>query len=258
MSLPAYVVDGPAEPAGREAPDAPVLLLGPSLGSTVALWEPQVPVLARNLRVVRFDLRGHGRSLVPPGPYTVEDLGRDVLELMDHLGIARAHYAGVSLGGMIGMWVAANAPERLERLVLASTSAHMGGVPQWNQRIETVRRDGMPALTEGILERWFTPGFRTAHPEEVERIRAMLLSCPREGYAGCAAAVRDMDLRDSLARIRAPTLVLYGRHDPSTGAEHAELIARATGAPVVALEAAHLANVEAEADFTATVLDFLT
>lgn len=237
---------------------APVLVLAHALGTHHGMWDPQIPALAAHFRVLRFDARGHGASDVPAGPYDLATLGRDVLGLLDGLGVSRASFVGLSMGGMIGMWVAANAPERLERLVLASTSAHMGGVPQWNQRIETVLRDGMPALTEGILERWFTPGFRTAHPEEVERIRAMLLSCPREGYAGCAAAVRDMDLRDSLARIRAPTLVLYGRHDPSTGAEHAELIARATGAPVVALEAAHLANVEAEADFTATVLDFLT
>lgn len=236
---------------------APVLVLAHALGTHRGMWDPQVPALAAHFRVLRFDTRGHGASDVPAGPYDLATLGRDVLCLLDGLGVSRASFAGLSMGGMIGMWLAANAPERLERLVLASTSAYMGGVPQWNQRIETVLRDGMAALTEGILERWFTPGFRQSHPAEVERIRTMLLSCPREGYAACSAAVRDMDLRDSLARVRTPALVLYGRHDPSTGAEHAQLIAGATGARVVALEAAHLSNVEAEADFTAALLDFL-
>jgi len=241
MSLPAYVVDGPAEPAGREAPDAPVLLLGPSLGSTVALWEPQVPVLARNLRVVRFDLRGHGRSLVPPGPYTVEDLGRDVLELMDHLGIARAHYAGVSLGGMIGMWLAAHAPARIDRLALVCTGAHLPPAQGWLDRAAIVRAGGVAAVADAILARWFTPAFADTEP-----YRRMLVATPAEGYAACCEAIAALDLRPVLGTIGAPTLVIAGEQDPATppemGRQIAATIPQATFVAVP--QAAHLANVE--------------
>jgi 3-oxoadipate enol-lactonase len=237
----AYVVDGPAEPAGRAAPEASVLLLGPSLGSTAAMWAPQVPVLARHLRVVRFDLRGHGRSPVPPGPYTVADLGRDVLALMDHLGIERAHYAGLSLGGMVGMWLAAHAPERIDRLALLCTAAHLPPAQGWLDRAAAVRAGGMAAIADTVLTRWFTPEF-----SDIQPYRQMLLATPVEGYAACCEAIAELDLRPVLPTIDAPTLVIAGAQDPATPPELGQQIASAIpGATLVTVpKAAHLANVE--------------
>jgi 3-oxoadipate enol-lactonase len=234
----AYVVDGPAEPAGREVP---VLLLGPSLGSSGAMWAPQVPVLARHLRVVRFDHRGHGRSPVPPGPYTVADLGRDVLALMDHLGIARAHYAGLSLGGMVGMWLAAHAPARIDRLALLCTAAHLPPAQGWLDRAAAVRAGGLAAVADAVLARWFTPEFTDTQP-----YRQMLLATPAEGYAACCEAIAELDLRPVLGTIAAPTLVIAGEQDPATPPELGQQIASAIpGATFVTVpRAAHLANVE--------------
>lgn len=233
MSTLSYVVDGP--------PDAPALLLGPSLGSTVAMWEPQVPVLAPRLRVVRFDHRGHGRSPVPPGPYTVDDLGGDVLDLMDHLGLDRAHYAGLSLGGMVGMWLAAHAPERIESLALLCTGAQLPPAQGWLDRAAAVRTGGMAAVADAVLARWFTADFAGAEP-----YRQMLLSTPAEGYAGCCEAIAALDLRPVLGQIRARTLVIAGEQDPATPPELGRAIATAVpGARFVAVAgAAHLANVE--------------
>jgi 3-oxoadipate enol-lactonase len=233
----AYVVDGPT---GAER-EAPVLLLGPSLGSTGAMWAPQVPVLSRHLRVVRFDHRGHGRSPVPPGPYTVEDLGRDVLDLMDHLGIARAHYAGLSLGGMVGMWLAAHAPERIDRLALLCTAAYLPPAQGWRDRAAAVRAGGVAAVADAVLARWFTPEF-----PDPQAYRPMLLATPPEGYAACCEAIAELDLRPGLPTIGAPTLVIAGEQDPATPPELGRQIASAIPRArfVTVPEAAHLANVE--------------
>lgn len=241
MSGLAYVVDGPTEAVGRETAEAPVLLLGPSLGSTTAMWAPQVPVLARHLRVVRFDHRGHGRSPVPPGPYTVADLGRDVLELMDRLGIARAHYAGLSLGGMVGMWLAAHAPDRIDRLALLCTAAHLPPAQGWLDRAAAVRAGGLAAVADAVLARWFTPEFADTKP-----YRKMLLATPVEGYAACCEAIAALDLRPVLPTIEAPTLVISGAEDPATPPELGQQIAAALPRAtfVTVPKAAHLANVE--------------
>ncbi|MGH8309571.1 MAG: 3-oxoadipate enol-lactonase, partial [Steroidobacteraceae bacterium] len=199
-------VDGPLE--------APVVVLSNSLGTSHGMWDAQLPSLARHFRVLRYDTRGHGASDVPPGPYDMAALGRDVLGLLDTAGIQRASFCGLSLGGMTGMWLAAHAPERVDRLVLCNTSSYMGAPEAWNTRIDAVRRGGMAAITEGVIERWFTSEFRAAEPAAVERIRQMLLTTSPEGYVACAAAVRDMDLRDDLTSISAPTLVVSGTRDP--------------------------------------------
>ena len=232
MSPLSYVVDGP--------PDAPTLLLGPSLGSTIAMWSPQVPALARHLRVVRFDHRGHGQSPVPPGPYTVDDLGHDVLALLDHLGVATAHYAGLSLGGMVGMWLGAHAPERIDRLALLCTGAYLPPAQAWRDRAAAVRSSGMAAVADAVLARWFTPGFG-----DIDAYRRMLLASPVEGYAACCEAIAGLDLRPVLGAIRAPTLVIAGASDPATPPALAHEIAAAVpGARLATVAAAHLANVE--------------
>ena len=240
--------------------DAPVLVLSNSLGTTNEMWEPQLPALTESFRVLRHDRRGHGRSEVPPGPYTIADLGRDVLELLDSLELERVSYCGLSIGGMDGMWIAANAPERLDRLCLCSTSANLGPPELWVDRAATVRADGTDAVADATMGRWFSSAFHEAHPEVVARFREMVASTPAEGYASCCEAIRDWDFRDELGRISAPTLVLSAEVDPSTPPEHGRLIA--DGIPgasfVVIPEAAHLVNVERPAEVDEAILGLLT
>jgi 3-oxoadipate enol-lactonase len=239
--------------------DGAVLVLSNSLGSTLEMWTPQLAAFTGRFRVLRYDTRGHGGSDVPPGDYSLGRLGRDVLDLLDARQIERAHYCGLSLGGMIGQWLGAHAPERIGRLVLANTSPYMGPAAPWNDRIEVVRRSGMGAITETVLERWFTPRFREREPATVERVRNMLLATSPEGYAGCCAAIRDMDLRNDAARITSPVLLIAGSADPSTPPDITHALARTIpSAPqVVTLDSAHLSNVEQFAAFNQAVLGFL-
>jgi 3-oxoadipate enol-lactonase len=182
-----------------------------------------------------------------------------VLALLDALELERVKFCGLSIGGMVGVWLGANAPTRVEQLVLSNTSAHIGGPELWNSRIETVRKGGMQALVDTVIGRWFTPRFRESSPDTIQRIREMLLTTPTEGYAACAAAVRDMDQRELLARITAPTLVICGTQDPATPPEHGRFIAeRVKGARLVELDASHLSNIEAAPAYNRTLLEFLT
>ncbi len=237
----------------------PVLLLSNSLGTALEMWAPQLTTLAERFRVLRYDSRGHGRSDVPPGPYGIARLGRDALALLDGLGIDRAAFAGVSKGGMVGMWLGVNAPERITHLALCNTSAHVGAPEVWDQRIATVRAEGMAAIVPGVIDRWFTKRFQAAEPVSVEQIAAMLRTNPPEGYAACCAAVRDMDQRVAIRAIRVPTLVIAGQHDLATPPDHARLIAESIArARYVELDAAHLSNIEQAGPFTRHLLDFLT
>jgi 3-oxoadipate enol-lactonase len=244
----AHRIDGPE--------DAPVLVLASSLGATMQMWEPQVPALAARHRVVRYDTPGHGGSPVPDEALSIADLGAELLGLLDHLGVARASLAGVSLGGMTVMWVAAEAPERVDKLVLCCTSARLGPPEMWEERIATVTRAGMGPLVDATLERWFSPA---APPDLIARYDAMLRAVPPAGYAACCAAIRDMDQHDRLPRIQAPTLVIAGADDPATPPEHADAIA--AGIPGARREtvagARHLANVEHADEVTALMLEHL-
>ena len=243
--------DGPA--------NAPVLLLSNSLGTALEMWDPQMPAFAERFRVLRYDMRGHGRSAVPPGPYSIADLGRDVLALLDANGIDRVRFCGLSMGGMTGMWLGCNAPERLEKLVLCNTSAQLGLPEHWNIRISLVQNEGMKGVAEGVIDRWFTPEFRERDPQEVDRVRRMLLETPPAGYAACCAAIRDQDQRQAICAVPVPTLVVAGARDPATPPEHSRLIAsKIPGARLVELDAAHLSNIEARDRFTASVLEFLS
>jgi 3-oxoadipate enol-lactonase len=250
--IPHHRLDGPA--------DAQVVVLSNSLGSALEMWEPQVAPLMERFRLLRYDHRGHDRSEVPPGPYTIGDLAGDVLELLDSLGLDRVSFCGLSMGGMIGMWLAAEAPVRIDRLVLASTSAHIPPPELWAERAATARGGGIGELADGAMERWFTPSFRAEQPETVARIREQVATTPAEGYAACCEAIRDWDFRDRLGTIGAPTLVIAAAHDPSTPPEHGEAIARAIpGARIEILaDAAHLANVEQPETFTEATLEHLT
>jgi 3-oxoadipate enol-lactonase len=239
-------------------PGRPVVILSHSLGVSMAMWDDQVKALGGEYRILRYDTRGHGGSDAPSGDYSLDRLGRDVLAVMDHLGIASAHFCGLSLGGMTGQWLAVHAAERIERLVIANSSAHMGPAEGWQQRIATVRAEGMAAITGAVLERWFTPAFLGGGAPGVERTRRMLLATSPDGYAGCCAAIRDMDLRPIIRLIASPTLVIAGSLDPATPAEHSELIrARIAGASLATLPAAHLSNIEQPDGFNAALRAFL-
>ncbi len=250
--VPYHRFDGPE--------DAPVLLLSNSLGTTHAMWDPQLEALTRHFRVLRYDRRGHGRSDTPPGPYSIAGLAGDVIELLDSLELERVSYCGLSIGGMDGMWNAANAPGRIDRLALCSTSPHMPPRETWDERAAAVRENGTEAVADATMERWFSDEFRAAQPETVARVRDMLASTPSEGYAGCCEAIREWDFRSELGRIAAPTLVLSAEHDPSTPPEQGREIADGIpGAGLVVLPGArHLANVEAPEAFTEALLEHLT
>jgi 3-oxoadipate enol-lactonase len=237
----------------------PVLAFSNSLGTDFSMWGPQMAKLARRFRILRYDTRGHGQSSVTAGDYTIEQLGRDVLALLDTLRLERVHFCGLSMGGMIGMWLGANAPNRLHRLVLCNTAARIGAKEMWNARIEKVRKDGMKPVAAAVIERWFTPEFRAAYPDRVAKAQAMLETTPPAGYAACCAAIRDMDQRDAVAQIKLPTLIIYGGKDPVTPAADAQFLAeRIPGAAKVELNAAHLSNVEQADAFTEAVRHFLS
>ncbi len=218
--------------------DAPVVLLGSSLGATHEMWAPQLGVLAERFRVVAFDHRGHGGSEVPPGPYTIEDLGGDVIELLDTLGVDQASYVGISLGGAVGLWLAENAPERFHRFALLCPPAYpAAGAQMWTDRAATVRAEGTQAITEATLGRWFLPDFT-----DIEPLRQQLLDTPDEGYAACCEALGSMDLRDKLADITAPVLLVTAEQDASIPPETVIPLASAIpGAHLEIIEnAAHL------------------
>ena len=245
-----YRLDGPI--------GAPFLVLSNSLGTNLDMWEPQVAVFATRFRMLRYDSRGHGLSDVTPGPYTIERLARDVVALMDELKINRAHFCGLSMGGMAGMWLGVHAAQRIDRLVLCNTAPRIGSAERWNARIDAVNRDGLSGIADALMEVWFTPRFRDAAADTVQRMRAMLIASPAKGYVASCAAVRDMDQWATLSRIDRPTLIVTGARDASTppaeGSRMAEVIA---GAEHVELDAAHISNVEAASRFTAEVLAFL-
>jgi len=238
--------------------DAPVLMLSNSLGTTHRMWDDQVKPLTQHFRLVRYDRRGHGQSGAPKGPYTMEQLGRDALAIIDALDIETINWCGLSMGGMVGMWLGANAPERINKLILSNTAAYFPDKTLWNDRIRTVREKGLASIVNANMERWFTKDFRARAPQALQRMADMFVSTPLEGYVGCCEAVRDMDHRDLLGRITLPTLVIAGRHDPATTVENAEFIrSRIPRAALTLIDAAHISNVEQPHDYAEIVLGFL-
>jgi 3-oxoadipate enol-lactonase / 4-carboxymuconolactone decarboxylase len=244
-----HVIDG--------AEDAPAVVLFPSLGSTLELWKPQVAPLAEHFRVIRVDPRGHGGSPVPRGPYTIDDIGGDVVALLDRLGIERAHVVGVSLGGMVALWMAINHPGRVARIVPAATAAVLPD-SGFAARAATVRENGTASIADAVLERWLTPEAHAADPARDAHMRSWIVETPDEGYAGSCEAIDAMDLLGGLAAITAPTLVISGLHDPAIPPEHQVRIAAGIpGARVAAVDAAHLPNVEEPEAVTALILEHL-
>jgi len=226
-------------------PDAPVLVFSNSLGATLAMWDSQAPALQKQFRVLRYDTRGHGQSSVTPGPYSIEQLARDVVALLDELKLERVHFCGLSMGGQTGMWLALNAPHRLNKLVLSNTAAKIGTPEIWNPRIEAVSKGGMTSISSAVMERWFSVEFRAKSPELVATAKRMLESANPEGYLANCAAVRDFDARNAVTAIKIPTLVIAGTHDAATTpGDGRHLAAHIAGARYVELDAAHLSNIE--------------
>jgi 3-oxoadipate enol-lactonase len=250
--IPHHVVTGPE--------DAPALVLSNSIGSTHAMWEAQAPALEKRYRLIRYDTRGHGASEVPNGPYAIEDVGNDVIELLDRLEIERAHFAGLSLGGMTGMWLAINAPHRIDRLALLCTTSQHGPAQMWIDRAAQAREQGTASLAVGTMERWFTLGFRNDSPDAVARCEAMVMDTPDEGYAGCCAILERTNLTPKLGEIEARTLVIAGEQDTSTPPEpHARKIV--DGIPGARLHVfdpgAHMITVERPDETTQLLLEHL-
>lgn len=247
----AYRIDGDAA--------KPVLVLSNSIGTTLRMWDGQIDGLSKHFRVLRYDFRGHGGSSVPIGAYSLDRLGRDVIELLDALGIERAHFLGLSLGGFVGQWLAIHTPDRIDRLALSNTSSHLGPAEYFDERIIAVQQaPDMSETAEVFLGNWFPAPMVAANEPVIKEFRAMLLAIDRQGLAGLFAAVRDANLQRTIALISRPTLVIAGQYDTVTALSHSELIAATVpGAKLVVLPAVHLSNVEYPVEFTDAVLDFL-
>lgn len=244
-------IDGPA--------DAPPLLLLHPLGASLDVWQPQVHAWRDRFRIFRYDARGHGRSPVPSGEYSIADLGEDAVSVLDDADLSAADVCGLSLGGLTALWMAIHHPSRVRRLIVANSAPRVGTRERWVERIERTQREGMPAMADLAMTTWFTPEFKQREPDVVAAVRDLIAATDREGYTGCCAALRDADLRDDIQRITAPTLLLIGDRDASvSGVEVAAMQAAIAGATRASLPAAHLANVECAEAFSRAVASFLT
>jgi len=258
--MPVIQADGCPIHVEVEGPEnAPVLMLSNSLGTNLHMWDDQVKPWTQHFRLVRYDRRGHGQSGVPKGPYSMEQFGRDVLAVLDALNIKTINWCGLSMGGMVGQWLGANAPERIDRLILSNTSSCMDDKKIWNDRIRFVQDKGLEAMVDANMERWFTADFRARAPQTLARMREMFVATKVEGYVACCEAIRDMDFRASNARISKPTLIIIGRHDPATTPAVGEIIhSQIKSSQVAILDTAHIANLEAPQKYADAVIDFLT
>ena len=243
------------------SPDAPALVLSNSLGTTLEMWDAQVASLSASHRLIRYDTRGHGGSPVTPGPYRMDDLGQDVLALLDALNIDQAYFCGVSMGGHTGLWLGVHAGARMRGIAVCNSAAKIGTAQAWQERAATVRSQGaaaMQALADSAPGRWFTPGFTQAHPDIVQRAQAWIAGIAPEGYAACCEALATSDLRESIGRIAVPTLLLAGADDPVTTVADAQAMqASIAGSSLAVVPASHLSNLEAPQAFEQAVLDFL-
>ena len=242
---------------GRDG--GPTLMLSNSLGCDMKMWEPQMAALTKLFRVVRYDRRGHGQSGAPAGPYSMERFGRDVLAILDGLNIQKTHWCGLSMGGMVGQWLGANAPERFDRMILSNTSCYYPDPTNWDNRIKAVSEGGLASVADAVIGGWLTADFREREPAVTARMKAMLIASPQQGYIACCEALRTLDQRDLLPRVSRPTLVIAGRQDQSTPIAAGEYIrSHIPGADMTILDAAHISNVEQPHAFTEAVTGFLT
>lgn len=243
---------------GQGRRDAPTLMFSNSLGTTLDMWAGQVQALGEQYAILRYDTRGHGGSVVTSGAYCIADLADDALAIMDALELPRVDFCGLSMGGMIGLWLGMHAPTRIRRLVVANCAPQIAPTQLWNDRIVAVRQNGMSAIADGVVQRWFTGDFIRRQPDTVEAVKRMIAETPREGYVSCCEAVRDFDVRDSMGSIALPVLVIAGVADPATPAFATQQIAHAIkGSRFELLPAAHLSNIECASGFNRALKDFL-
>lgn len=241
---------------GRDS--GPTLMMSNSLGCTMVMWEPQMPALTKLFRVIRYDRRGHGKSGMN-GPTSMERYGKDVLAILDDLNIDKVHWCGLSMGGMVGQWLGANAPERFNKIILANTSCYYPDPTNWHNRIKAVREGGLAAVADAVIGGWLTADFREREPETTAKMKAMLLASPVEGYLAACEALSTLDQRALLPKIKSPTLVIAGRQDNATPVAAGELIRSSiASASMTLLDAAHISNVEQPHAFTEAVVGFLT
>jgi 3-oxoadipate enol-lactonase len=244
------------EVEGRE--DAPALMLSNSLGTNLHMWDDQAQEFAKHFRLIRYDRRGHGRSGVPPGPYSMERFGRDVIAVLDALRVDKTNWCGLSMGGMVGQWLGANAPTRVDKLILSNTNYHYADKAPWNDRIRFIERNGLEAMVDANMQRWFTEGFRNNAPAQMARMREMFVATQVPGYTACCEAIRDMDFTASNPTIANPTMVIVGAQDSATPPAVGEAIAnQIPDAKVVSLDAAHISNVEQPKAYAEAVFDFV-
>jgi 3-oxoadipate enol-lactonase len=237
---------------------APVLLFSNGLGTTIRMWEPQLAAFSKEFRILRYDSRGHGQSSIPPGPYTIAQMGGDAIELLDALSVEKAYFCGLSMGGMVGMHLGTKEAARFHKIVLCDTAAKLGTIEGWDARIEMVRKEGMKAVARVVIGRWFTERYRSSQPGEVRSAERMLEESDPEGYAGGCRAVRDADFREELRNFQVSTLVVTGSYDPvSPPADGRYLEQHIPGAKFVEVPGSHLANIEAREDFNREVLEFI-
>lgn len=245
-----YRVDGDA---------GPWVVFCNSLGTDLHMWDAQVEALSTRFRVLRYDRRGHGQSTAAPGPYTLADLGGDVLALMDALEIERAHFCGLSIGGLVGQWLGIHAPERIERLVVCATAVKIGTAESWNQRIALVQDKGLTPLLDATADRWFTPDFIAANPGVVKDILARFAAVSAEGYAGCCAALAGADLGADIGRITVPVLAISGDDDPVCTPDDLQAIADGVAdGRHLSLPGRHIVNIESAGAFSSALADFMT
>jgi 3-oxoadipate enol-lactonase len=237
---------------------SPALVFSNSLGANYSMWDSQAREFHKKFRILRYDTRGHGQSPSTPGPYSIEQLARDVVALLDALDLDRVHFCGLSMGGMIGMWLGVNTPKRLNKLVLCNTGAEIGTLEAWTARIDAVHKNGVKSIAPAVIERWFTPAFREKSPAVVSSTQKMIEEASPDGYTACCAAIRDCDYREQVAAIRTPTLVISGAHDPATPPADGRFLAQQIpGSRYVELNAAHLSNIEDQGHFNQELAAFL-
>ena len=236
----------------------PTLVLANSLGTTMAMWQPQVEALSKHFNVLRYDMRGHGLSSVTPGDYSIDQLGHDLMSLLDHLSLEKVYFCGLSIGGMIGQWLSVNHRERVEALILANTSAYAGPASFWDERLLGIERDGLASTWSVVRKRWVSDSFAEQSPENIVFLEQMFAQMDQQGYISTCAAVRDMDLRDVAKLNTLPTLIIAGKNDVASPLEKSEyLLSQFHNATLEVLDAGHLSNIEQADLFTLAICDFV-
>jgi 3-oxoadipate enol-lactonase len=238
--------------------DGPALLFSNSLSSNLSMWDAQVEALKSEFRIVRYDSRGHGKSIATGAPYSISQLGKDALAILDSLKIEKAHFCGLSKGGMVGQWLLTHHRDRIGKAILANTAAQMAPGDLWNGRIRNVAQNGMAAIVDATIERWFTKSFVDSAPKTIAAVKKMILATPATGYCGCCAAIRDMDQRESIRGITNPVLLISGDQDPATTPEMMRILLQNIKLSAwVSLSASHISNIEQPEAFTTAIKEFL-